>query len=598
MLCMKHIHTFAFLAICSGSVMSQTVLTPGVNAGSLLEDQRRQAAPPVPAQRSEPGALPSLPPTPAIAEAGPGSSVLTTVTAFSVEGNTLMDATVLQAALAPWLNRPVSLAELRLIPVALEALYRARGWLVRASLPAQDITEGTVRITVAEARLGKLSVAEAPASDAAGPVRPVGPRLMARVRALLDNFLPAGQPLNLASLERALLLADDIPGVRISGSLQASDEPGGTDVFVTVARRPVLRGEGSFDNGGNRATGAERLTARLSLQSPFDGGEQFNLGGSVSAGSRFVSVGASAPVGNRGWRAALAASALRYAVRGSRNTTPDAPPEGDSSTVGASLQIPLVRTSVANWQFTVGWGQTRLHNRDDIQTPNLQETTNRAQSRAVTLSVAGNQFDQLAGGGVTSASVALVSGRLDLDGSPPLYVVLDALTTATQGHFTKLRWNASRLQNLTPTVSLYGTATGQWANANLDPSEKIYLGGSTGVRAYPNSEGGGSTGMQFSLDLRKELSPQWQASVFYDWGQVHQYKHNAYAAFPLPLSGQNSITLKGYGLGVTWRGGPNMQVSASWARRIGHNPLATANGNDTDGSRHQNRVWLNASIAF
>lgn len=593
---MKHIHTLLLLGVSVVPAIGQTLGPPGVSAGSLLEEQRRQTPAVVAPQRPEMGVLPAvLPPAPLpTAEPSSDTAVLTTVRSFSVESNILMDAALLQTALKLWRNRPLSLAELRQIPPALEALFRGHGWLVRASLPAQDITEGTLRVNVDGARLGQLRLSAAPASETTGPDPPAAPRLMAKVRALLDQHLPAGQPLNLDQLERALLLADDIPGVHVSGSLQASDQTGDTDVLVAVTRRPVLRGEGNFDNGGSRATGAERVTARLNLQSPLDGGEQFNIGASVSAGSQFASLGASVPVGDRGWRAALATSAQRYAVRASRNTTPDQPPEGDSNTLGTSLQIPLVRNAVASWQFSAGWGQTRLHNRDDVLTPKLMDTTSRARSRTLTLAVSGYQFDQLAGGGVTNLSLAMGTGRLDLRGSPPAYALADAATSATEGRFTKLRWNASRLQNLTSTVSLLGTVTGQLATTNLDPSEKIYLGGSGGVRAYPNSEGGGSTGLQFSLELRKDFSPQWQASLFYDWGQVHQYKRNEYAAFAVPLVAQNNITLKGYGLGLTWRGGPNTQLSATWARRIGHNPLATANGNDSDGSLHKSRLWLNA----
>ena len=54
--------------------------------------------------------------------------------------------------------------------------------------------------------------------------------------------------------------------------------------------------------------------------------------------------------------------------------------------------------------------------------------------------------------------------------------------------------------------SAFASFSGQMAGGNLDPSEKFYLGGSTGVRAYPSGEAGGSTGQLISLELRRQLA--------------------------------------------------------------------------------------------
>nr|WP_315186794.1 ShlB/FhaC/HecB family hemolysin secretion/activation protein [uncultured Albidiferax sp.] len=580
--------TFAFATLFLGTIpplWAQTTAVPPPNAGTLLEQQRRLSPPALP-QPPGPGVLPAAPVPPGT---DTGASRLTTVLRFQVDGSTLVESAAIQNVLSPWLNRPVSLADLRQATAAVEDLYRQCGWLARVSLPGQDITDGTVRFAVTESRLGRIVLQPGDT--------PLGPVLTARVQALLEYHLPAGQPLRLPALERALLLANDIPGVRVNGSLQASDTPGSTDVVVGLRPSAPYRVEASLDNGGNRATGSARATAQLSLLSPLGQGEQFNLGGSVSRGSQYLSLGGYLPVGPQGWRIVGAASVLRYQVLDARNTTTGLPPEGGSTSFGASAQYPLVRTALAHWLFSAGWVQTRLHNRDDNQTLGILDTASRARSRALQLGLIGNQFDRLGGGGANSASLVLTHGRLSLDGSPIQFA--DASTVAAQGGFSKLRWSASRLQTLTPSLSLLGSATGQFASANLDPSEKLYLGGMNGVRAYPNAEGGGSTGTQLSLDLRQELSAQWQASAFYDWGQVQQYKHNRYASSSAtPLVAHNRVTLQGAGLALTWRGPHGTQIQGTWAHRIGSNPLATPSGTDTDGSLHKNRFWLHASIAF
>ena len=44
--------------------------------------------------------------------------------------------------------------------------------------------------------------------------------------------------------------------------------------------------------------------------------------------------------------------------------------------------------------------------------------------------------------------------------------------------------------------------SGQLSYQNLDPSEQFYLGGPAGVRAYPVSSNGGSTGQLLTTELR------------------------------------------------------------------------------------------------
>jgi hypothetical protein len=40
-------------------------------------------------------------------------------------------------------------------------------------------------------------------------------------------------------------------------------------------------------------------------------------------------------------------------------------------------------------------------------------------------------------------------------------------------------------------------------------------------------------------------------------------------------------------------------MSATWSRRLGHNPAANPNtGADSDGTRTLNRLWLSASLNF
>ena len=595
---MKLIEIFAFATAftsLTGPAWSQVVAQGSPGAGILLEQQRNLAPLAQPPGASA-GVLPETNSRMPERSDGPSgdTNILTVVRSFLLTGGASVEPAAVQAVLAGWVNRPVGLSDLRQATRAVEDLFRSRGWLARVSLPEQDITDGVVRMSIVESRMGRVQFPQG--------VAPLRPELSARVRSILAWHLPAGEPLNLMALERALLLADDLPGVRVQGGLKASDLPNSTDVVASISAEGALRGDASLDNAGNRATGAERANVWVNLLSPLGLGEQLSLGGSASPGSQYVSFDASAPIpgdpGLRGWRMVGSASALNYRVLERRNNTTGLAPDGTGTTLGASLQYPLVRTALSNWAVSAGVLQTRLHNRDDNVTLGSRETVSRTRIDALSLSLNGNQFDRWYGGGAISAGLALVSGDLSLRGSPRSAIDNNDQSVSTQGRFTKLRWNASRLQTLGVGTSLLAATTGQFASTNLDASEKMYLGGMNGVRAYPNAEAGGSTGTRVSLDLLHELDARWQISAFCDWGQVQQFRNNVFAGTVTPLVVRNSVTLRGAGLGLLWRLDRGVQLKAMWARRLGNNPLATSSGADTDGSLHRDRLWLNASITF
>lgn len=574
------------LLILASSAQAQ-IQTP--SAGVLLQQQSPAAA--------LPPAVPALAASPATAVPLAADASAVVLRSFEFTGNQRLTTAALQAAVAPWLGRIVGLVDLRLAATEVERLYHSRGWLVQASLPAQDITSGVVQIAITEARMGQLRM-QTEAAD------PVAERLQNQVARLFNQALPQGEVLNTDELERATAIADALPGVHASTLLLPGVSPGSTDVRVNLAPAQHLEGEARLDNYGNRATGIERANVQFSLNSPWGWGEQFTLAASKSRGSDYLRLGASAPLGDRGLRLAVNASNLGYQVLDAENTTPGLPPQGYGHTLGLDLQYPLWASPLTHLDLGLGVEAKHLANDDDNQTPGQLSAVSTAHTRGINIALRGSHIDRLGGGGASSASLAYSHAHLRLDGSPDSYLQDDASHASTQGSFSKLRWSASRLQALPADWSLLLVATGQFASKNLDASEKMYLGGSSGVRAYPTSEAGGSTGQLLSLELRHGLGflgPQWggwQASAFYDRGQVQQYADNQRADNGAALLPHNTVTLAGRGLALEWQGGHGLGASATWATRNGSNPLATSTGRDTDGSLSKNRFWLSASISF
>ena len=92
-----------------------------------------------------------------------------------------------------------------------------------------------------------------------------------------------------------------------------------------------------------------------------------------------------------------------------------------------------------------------------------------------TTSVTGDMQYAFLSGAVTTFNVGWTTGRVIFDNESAL--LNDAQTTKTQGSFSKWNTNLSLLQNLNQKNSLYLTFASQRSNGNLDPSEKMAVGG-------------------------------------------------------------------------------------------------------------------------
>lgn len=558
------------LALCPVSAMAQSPPT----GGTLL-------------QQVEPGKTPALPraerpPVPAVAPAAAaaaGPSVR--VVAFRFSGHTLLGEDQLQAAVAPWLGRPLGFAELGQATAAVTEAYRQAGWLARADLPRQEVTGGLVEIRILEARFAG-AVVEGP------PARHVP---AAQVLALVDHAQRTGSPLQLDAIDRALLLIEDLPGIRSRALLRVGAEPGQTQMALTLADGPGWSADLGLDNAGSRATGAARLSANLSALSPLGIGDQAGLQFSHSLGSDYLRLAYSAPVGAAGWRLGASASALRYDIITPEFSSLGA--QGPSQSVGVEASVPLLRSRPANLYLQLGADRKRFRNEA------AGSVASRYRVDVASATLAGNRVDDWGGGGVNSGSLQWVGGRVDLTRSPN--EAADAATTRTAGGYTRVRVSASRRQRIDERTSVWASLQGQWADKNLDGSEKFYLGGAGGVRAYPANEAGGSIGQLLTLELQRSVPMQAFAGLsvaaFFDAGHVQVNRRNDHPG----ASVLNRYSLKGVGAWVAVALPSRLgstQLRLTWAQRIGSNPAAGPTGLDQDGSKTRNRVWANANLVF
>lgn len=82
------------------------------------------------------------------------------VNGYTVEGNTVLDPKIVKGILAPYTGPSLSFADIKKGLGELQLAYRERGFItVRVGLPQQKLTNGIVRVTVTEAKLVDVTVA-------------------------------------------------------------------------------------------------------------------------------------------------------------------------------------------------------------------------------------------------------------------------------------------------------------------------------------------------------------------------------------------------------------------------------------------------------
>ncbi len=558
-------HTCALICAIAllGSDLARAQTPP--DAGSLLQQLEQQRHNPLP-----PKSAPQFEAPPPMESFG-GTTVI--VKSFLFAGNTLLSTAQLSPLVAKFLDRPVSFGELQNAAVAVAAAYRQAGWVVRVYLPKQDITGGAVTIQIVEAKFGAVQVEGKTyrASDA-------------RLKNIIETAQAPGKSVNADALDRGLLLISDLPGLSATGQLAEGHNQAETDLLVSVVDGPAFTGDVTADNAGARSTGAGRVIVDAALNSPAGIGDRVDAVLLGSQGMDYARAAYSLPAGSRGWRVGVNGSYLRYNVVTDDFSALDA--RGTSTTAGLEATYPLLRSRLKNLYFAVNLDDRRFNNQSN------GATTTRYSVQAGSLGLYGNLFDSLGGGGANNASITIEQGHLDLGDSPN--EAADALTTRTSGSFQKLHLSAARQQLVTDHFSLYASLSGQISSKNLDSSEKFYLGGANGVRAYPENEGGGAEGVLLNLEARERLPANFNVTGFVDFGSVRVNKDNDISGAAAP----NTENLKGAGMSLGWIANFGLSLKATYARRIGSNPNPTSTGADQDGSHDTNRVWLQASMPF
>jgi hemolysin activation/secretion protein len=347
-----------------------------------------------------------------------------------------------------------------------------------------------------------------------------------------------------------------------------NDDQSETDYILKNYANKTRQYEVIVDNFGHESTGSNRVGASIA----FDG-DKFSLLGLKSEGSNYLRMAARWATGIDGLKFGVNLSKLNYEVTQHLETA--IYQSGDAAKKGVDLIYQLVNEPghISNL------GLHRVSK--TINSIGLDLTNSSSMNSHVsTLEWRGVFREMMPGGAVFSYGTAYSRGDVDTSGSSTMGGL-----TVPEGPFAKLRFDGTLLQPLGGLGSVFGRLSIQTSDKNLDPSERFYLGGPTGVRAYGVGEGIGSKGELLTLEFRQRLAAGTTLAEFYDWGGVRQRD-----------SESPKTVLKGYGLSLSQDMGGGTTLKGTWARSSGQpDPALPQNNND---QYDRNRFWLSMESRF
>ena len=544
-----------FLVLLAPIAMAQTQ----PDAGQILQQTR---PPNWIAPSNQP--LTPIPLTPnqsEVPKASASSEARVLVERFDFVGNTSISSAALRQELSEFAGKQLNFGDLMQVVERIETRYKREGYfLAQGSLPPQKIRNGVIEITINEGLLGELRLE--------GESR-IAPEV---VYGYLDH-LSKGKPLTLPTLERQILLVNELSGSQATLDLQAGENNGTSDVVLLQKADPLASPKLELNNYGAPSTGEYRAGFSLDLNSPFHQGEHvaFNAMNSDTQGLASYGLRTDWPVGSNGVHVLAALSRAQYSL-GAAFASLKASGTADSVHLGTSY--PYVRSRVHNVRIQADAEANQL--RDEFQSTN---TVLDKASQAISLSLDSDWSDESAGT-TSRVNATLKSGKLSL-GTAAHTQDTGANGLNTEGTFNKINLTLQHSKVLGGSWSASGLLMAQWTDKNLDSSEKLSLGGPTSLPGYASGEGNADIGYQIKATVRRQMGNQFVLGAYADYADLQINVS--------PLAGvKNTKHLSDVGLSLDWQYERRVNVNAqvAWALDEAQNP--------TD-DKHPH-LWVTASL--
>ncbi len=420
-----------------------------------------------------------------------------------ITGNTVFSNQQLLAIFASSLHKTISVAKLQELVQQITTFYREKGYILsRAILPPQEIKSGVVKIQVIEGFISTVTVT----GKAGGS------------RSLIEEYgqqIQQSRPLNLAVLQRVMLLTNDLPGLSVKALIIPSKTiQDAADLTLVTDYKPISAGV-QYNDYGTRYLGPIQSTVNLAANSIFAPGDV--TGGSAMATSRvsqmqYYNVYHTQPINTKGLSFTIGSS---YTATQPQFLLTPVEIVGMSASVYGGLTYAMIRSREQNLSLHA------LGNYQNVTSTILAFPLYQDRVRSLTLGGSYDTTDRWNGSDAVG---------LDLvHGFPILGAQMHALQSRPEGRaqYTRIVANFSRTQQpLFKQISLYTALSGQYSFQPLLSTEQFSSGGPIFGRGYGPSEIVGDEGLSGKVELRYDSQPQKyflqvvEYYAFYDAGVI------------------------------------------------------------------------------
>lgn len=438
--------------------------------------------------------------------APPGAeSVYVHLRQVTIRGSTIYSQKELSALYKDLLGQRVSLTQIYELAKKVTARYGRDGYVLsRAIVPPQKLAPkaATVRIDVIEGYIDEVQ----------------WPSSLSRYRDFFADYaarITAERPVNIRTLERYLLLASDLPGLRFSSSLKASDRHPAASTLVVEVTKKSIEASARVDNRGTQARGPIQVLASGTLNNLLKQHESLTLTWAAASPVRelqYVSANYRQVLSSEGWTLLANAS-----LSGGSPGTFDLQTLQFKTTgtyIEAGFSKPVIRSRELNLSLT-GLAFASNSSSDVLDAP-----FNRDKLRGFRARVEADAAD--AAGGINQFSATFSQGLIGAgssqNGDPDLSRAVGRVD------FNKIEGTISRIQPLWAPLSVFAAVYGQYAFTPLLVPEQCGYGGRSFGRAFDPSQFLGDSCAQALFELRADLpiAPLTQSQLygFWDWGHL------------------------------------------------------------------------------
>lgn len=446
------------------------------------------------------------------------------------EGSTIFDDEDLLSLYADLFGPDIVLEDIRKVADRLEELYKRKGYfLTRVFLPPQQVKDGQFKIRIIEGFIADL--------DVEGGTEATRQKVRERLNGLIGK-----SPIDLPSVERALLLLNDLPDIQGTGLLRAGRGVGETTLLVQLEE---LKSQGFFSLNNHSSLAVGPFISNLVKQFKrvlFDHDElSIQLGASgdgkelLNGSFRYV-----LPIGRDGLTASFGKLLSKVRPTGANV-------ESQVIAQNFRARYPLIRTR--DGSLFLEAGVTSVNSTTETMSGEAL-----FKEKATTKDIALQVVEARTALGVTQMSLGF-SRANSVNTPSPVYDYEPNLKRYTYSFKHQFQLDNGLFAQL--------DAQGQWANRPLLSSERIGFGGGNIGRGFAPSTLVGDKGIGAALEIgwaRRWVLPNdldegvGQIFLFRDYARVHKMSFDGLS------TSDNRLASKGIGFRWQSTSGPRTSI--------------------------------------